>query len=171
MKAVENLKGEIWKQYRDTRYYVSNLGRCKKIGKVKEYFIKPFVKKQKKGSNYMIVVVCDDNGGRTTTKFAKMVYEAFNGPIPEGYCVCHRNKCQSDNHLVNLELLTRQELGIVHGSRHKHNMLIYDIDNDCYYKNTREAAKHLHISRQTVSDYCNKKVKNPMCNIRWSYDE
>ena len=46
--------------------------------------------------------------------------------------------------------------------------LIYDMENKCFYKGTREAGKALHISRQTVSDYCNGKVKKPMFKIRFA---
>ena len=44
------------------------------------------------------------------------------------------------------------------------------MENKCFYKGTREAGKALHISRQTVSDYCNGKVKKPMFKIRWARD-
>lgn len=47
---------------------------------------------------------------------------------------------------------------------------IVDMENKCFYKGTREAGKALHISRQTVSDYCNGKVKKPMFKIRWARD-
>lgn len=46
-------------------------------------------------------------------------------------------------------------------------VVIYDATHDCYYRSTREAAEKLHISRQTVSDYCNMKVKKPMFDLSW----
>lgn len=36
------------------------------------------------------------------------------------------------------------------------------------FKGTRDAADKLFISRQTVSDYCNKRVKNPMYKLYWA---
>lgn len=38
-----------------------------------------------------------------------LVYEAFNGPIPEGIQVNHINENKSDNRLENLNLMTRKE--------------------------------------------------------------
>lgn len=35
------------------------------------------------------------------------------------------------------------------------------------YKGTREAAKDLNINRQSVCDYCNRKVKNPIYRLKW----
>lgn len=35
------------------------------------------------------------------------------------------------------------------------------------WDSARDAAKDLYVSRQTVSDYCNLKVKKPMYDLRW----
>lgn len=39
----------------------------------------------------------------------RLVYEAFNGKIPEGYEVNHINEDKTDNRLENLNLMTRKE--------------------------------------------------------------
>jgi hypothetical protein len=39
-----------------------------------------------------------------------MVWENVKGPIPEGYCVRHRDKNRSNNAIENLELLSRTTL-------------------------------------------------------------
>ena len=67
-------------------------------------------------------------------------------------------------------MLSRKELGEIYGKATKRR-LIYDAIHDCYYKSTREAERKLFISRQTVSDYCNHKVKNPMFDLRWEKKE
>lgn len=38
------------------------------------------------------------------------------------------------------------------------------------FQGTRDAAKQLFISKQTVSDYCNKKVAKPMYELYWAKD-
>ena len=38
----------------------------------------------------------------------RLVWEAFNGPIPEGMVICHVNNDQYDNRLDNLRLDTQQ---------------------------------------------------------------
>lgn len=164
---IDYLKGEIWKQYRDTPYYASNFGRIKHVYKSgKERLLTPFKIKQRKGSSYMAIKIHS-----TVTKLAIVVYESFNGPVPENYAVVHRNRVVSDNNLVNLKLVTRKELGTLFGGRTSTRKLIYCADNKKIYKGTREAAKDLHISRQTVSDYCNNRVKKPMYRLRWMRDD
>lgn len=159
---IENLKGEIWKQYRETDYWVSTYGRVKRVYSCKERLLKPYCKVKKKGSWYLVVKVYGK-----ATKVSTMVWESFNGPVPHGYSVTHRNKCYGDNALVNLKTVTRKELGELYGGRTSMRRLIYCHDNNRIYKGTREAANDLHISRQTVSDYCNRKVQKPMFRLRW----
>jgi hypothetical protein len=42
--------------------------------------------------------------GRMTMQ--KYVWEKRNGPIPDGYVICHKNKNRIDNNLENLELIS-----------------------------------------------------------------
>ena len=163
-KKVKNLKGEIWRRYKDTDYYLSNMGRAKRIGKTKEILLKEYKKSHvKKGSGYMVIKI---NGKQI--KLAKAIWITFNGEIPYGYNIVHRNKVITDNSLVNLRLVTKKQLGELYGGRNGRQRLIYDMDKKVFYKGTREAAEKLFISRQTVSDYCNGKVRNPLVNIRWA---
>lgn len=162
MSTIENLKGELWKNYIDN-YYFSNRGRVKRIGKSKEWLINPYIKASKKGHKKLIVKI---KGKEVTVSNA--VYRLFVGNIPNNYRVIHRNNVFTDNDFINLQLVSLYELGKITGCRNSKRRLIYDADHDCYYKSTREAAKKLFISRQTVSDYCNKKVKKPMYDLMWS---
>lgn len=160
---IEDLKGEIWKQYRDTPYFASTYGRVKRIYKNgKERLLNSWVKKNRSGSCYMLIKIhCKE------TKVSYVVWEAFNGLVPDGHAVTHRNKCYGDNALVNLKIVTRNELGELYGGRTSIRRLIYCYDNNRIYKGTREAANDLHISRQTVSDYCDRKIQKPMFRLRW----
>lgn len=159
---IENYKGEIWRCYK-YNYYFSNYGRVKSVGKQKERLLNPWTKTSKSGHKYLVVKI---KGKEYIV--SNIVYKLFVGSITEGYVVHHKDNIHSNNDFMNLELLSRCELGKKTGGRSSKRKMIYDIDNNCFYKGTREAAKKLHISRQTVSDYCNKKIKNPMCNIRWA---
>lgn len=159
---VPSIKGEQWKLYK-LNYYVSTFGRVKRIGKKKERLIHPYVKSNKSGSKKMIFK-CD---GREVI-LSVAVYETFMGLLPNAFWrVHHKDNCYFNNDLVNLEALPLDELGKKTGFRSRRR-LIYDMDNQCFYKGTREAAMKLGTNRQTISNYCNKKVKKPMFNIRWA---
>lgn len=157
-RLVDEKKGEYWKEYKDG-YFFSNFGRAKHV--------------YKNGNEYLLSPYTHRTSGKTLVKIhgkahtvARVVYELFNGPIPKGYNVTHRNKVRTDNAIVNLQLATPRETGLHYGNRNR-KAIIYDATNDCYYKSTREAAKKLFISRQTVSGYCNRKRKNPMFDLSW----
>lgn len=65
----------------------------------------------------------------------------------------------------------RQSKGIGTISKVKSIILLDEYGNiKETFNGTRQAGKHLNISRQTVSDYCNNKVKKKMCNIVWADD-
>lgn len=60
-----------------------------------------------------IGAVCADGyvrvgrSGRTREQYAhRIVWEAVNGPIPDGYQVDHKNHSRADNRIRNLQLLT-----------------------------------------------------------------
>ena len=46
----------------------------------------------------------------------RVVWQSFNGPIPKGIEINHKNGIKADNRLVNLELATRSE-NMLHGFR------------------------------------------------------
>ncbi|MFR1041219.1 MAG: HNH endonuclease [Faecalibacillus intestinalis] len=156
---IENQKGEFWKEYKDG-YFFSNFGRVKHIYKNgNARLLKPFMHNT---GVFLIKIHCKSHA------VSRIVYELFEGPIPEGYSILHKNRIRSDNSITNLKLATKNEVGRYSGFRtSRKKVVIYDATHDCYYRSTREAAKKLHISRQTVSDYCNMKVKKPMFDLSW----
>ena len=58
---------------------------------------------QRDGYRYTIV------SGYASNKFHRVLWEAFNGPIPEGMQIDHINGERDDNRLDNLRLVTRAE--------------------------------------------------------------
>lgn len=54
-KMIENLKGEIWKRYRNTNYWTSPYGRVKRVYFCSERLLKLYCKKQKRESWYLLV--------------------------------------------------------------------------------------------------------------------
>lgn len=58
---------------------------------------------------YIEVTPKDNNGIRCSGLAHRLVYEAFNGPIPDGHDIDHINGNPSDNRLENLQCLNRQD--------------------------------------------------------------
>lgn len=51
--------------------------------------------------------VCFHYNGEFKNKYVhRLIWEAFNGPIPEGMQVNHKNEIKTDNRLCNLEICT-----------------------------------------------------------------
>lgn len=166
MKNVQEIKykDEIWKRILNSKYEISNYGRVKKFYKYKYRYLKTF----RKGSIQVIKLHID--GREKDYNVAKMVIEIFDRKVKAEEVVYHKNGIISDNRLSNLQIITRSEAGKKTGWQ-SHRKSIVMLNNEGIitkvFKGTRDAAKNLFISRQTVSDYCNKRVKNPMYDLYW----
>ena len=158
-------KDEIWKCINNSNYEVSNYGRFRKFYKHKYRYLKTF----KKGSMYAIKLTI--NGKGKDYNVAKLVTKFFNRSLKEQEVVYHRNGIISDNRLCNLEIIPRAEAGKRTGWQSRRKAIVMLDKNgiiDKIFKGTRDAADKLFISRQTVSDYCNKKVKKPIYQLYWA---
>lgn len=88
-------------------YEVSNYGRVRSLNYLrtgKTRILSPF----KTGGGYLQVGLWKDGKGKLY-KVHRLVWEAFNGPIPEGMQVNHINEDKTDNRLENLNLMTPKE--------------------------------------------------------------
>lgn len=92
----------IWKEIGINRYEASEDGQIRngKTGKV----LKP--KKTKNG--YLQVCLCKDGKGKMFYVH-RLVYEAFNGPIPDGMVTDHLDAVKTNNNLSNLRCCTQRE--------------------------------------------------------------
>ena len=73
------------------------------------------------GSKHLVLASLQDNhgydvwksskpyGGKTNHQLSHIVWRAFNGDIPEGMQIDHKNNDRKDNSLDNLQLLTPSE--------------------------------------------------------------
>ena len=97
------MKKEIWKDIPNFigLYQSSTFGRIRslKFGKVR------ILKPGKDINGYLKVTLCKE--GKQKQFFVhRLVWETFNGPIPEGYEINHINEDKTDCSLDNLNLLT-----------------------------------------------------------------
>lgn len=102
---VINLLGEEWRDVegREGKYMVSNNGRIKSLSFART------------GRESVMVAMASPSGySRVNLRQGlrlvhRLVWSAFNGPIPSGLWVNHKNRNPKDNRLDNLELATPRE--------------------------------------------------------------
>ena len=99
---------EIWKDIPNYEgYQVSNLGRVKSLKRfysVKGKILKPLITR-----NGYYQVALWKNSIAKFYKVHRLVWEVFNGQIPENMQVNHINEIKIDNRLENLNLMTPKE--------------------------------------------------------------
>lgn len=162
LKPLKNIP-ERWKRYKNTDYYISDQGRVShRYKNGKEYECGWFDKRHR---NHQMVAKINGKD----KKISKLVYETFIGQVPKGKAIIHKNGLKKDNSIYNLKVVDPKVCGEKYGYKSK-NQYVYCKDNKTIYRSAREVSKHLPISRQTVTDICNGKVKKPCMNMYW-YDE
>lgn len=157
---------EVWKQIKNVpKCEVSNLGRFRKKNPKNGYrYLKPY----KKWNKQYYVVKLDGK----ECNCARAVANAFIKPLKPKDRVRHKNGLSFDNYYRNLEVLDIKECGTKTGfiARSRNVVLVENGEIKKLWRSGRKAAKHLFISKQTVSDYCNGKVKKKMFNLMWEDD-
>lgn len=124
-------------------YEVSNLGKVRRIGRSKGAVVGARLVPRLTPTGYACVGLYL-NHKRTNRSVHRLVFQSFQGPIPEGLECDHLNGNRSDNRLCNLRLLTHRanqqyiwERGAV--DREKHRAL-----------RRRERAGGARIDRETL---------------------
>ena len=183
---MENFEKEVWRDIPNYEgiYQVSNLGRIKSLERIdargyrlKEKILKPglvcgyyqvSLYKNSKVKHYMV---------------HRLVWEAFNGTIPEGYEVNHINEVKTDNRLSNLNLMTHKE-NMNYGSRTERSakkqingklskvVLQFTLDNILVkeYQSAHQVERELGFNRGNICSCCNGKLKTAHGFI-WRYKE
>ncbi len=95
---------------------------------------------------------------------ARLVYEAFTGPIPDGYSVVHKNGLHTDNVPENLVLYSRKELGRIHGFKGRRrpvSKLEESGEVIEFFPSATAAARKGFMHLQTVINHCNDQKLAP----------
>lgn len=150
---------EQWKQH-DENYWVSDLGRVKRVYKNgKEYYLKP-VRRDEKDTRYRVKM----NGKYISLQ--RLIWETFRGKIPDGYCVT--SKYRTMNELYNLQLIPRIKRGELSGKSRRKKVI--NLDTGVVYPSVRSVEKYLPICHTSVTYYCQGKIKKPIYNLEF-FDE
>lgn len=137
---------EIWKQYRDTNYEVSNTGKVRNKETLKE---KTLCKKSYgKHDNDYVKVNLHINGRKCTKSVHRLVAECFLDDYSEKLEVNHKNNIRYDNRVENLEMTTKEEnyqysLTNGNGSPRQEVYCIDKNGNRLDFKSLWEASKFL----------------------------
>jgi hypothetical protein len=96
-----------------SRYTVYDGGMVKRDG---GWPLSPYYDTGRRG-RYARIKLTDDSGRRTAWRLNRLVYTAFNGPIPPGFEIDHLDGDKSNNALSNLMMVTRRQNEILKKQR------------------------------------------------------
>ena len=161
-------------------YQASNMGRIKSLERIdalghrlKEKILKPSINR----TGYYQVCLCK----QSIQKYYyvhRLVWEAFNGQIPENMQVNHINEVKTDNRLSNLNLMTCKEnsnWGTRNERRAKKQskaVLQFTLDGILVkeYPSTHQAERETGFAQPSICACCNGKRKTA-CGYIWKYKE
>ena len=173
----ENNIQETWKDIPgyEGLYQASNLGRIRSFKRNNIRILKPG--KNRDGSGYYIVKLYL-NSVRKNVSVHRLLWTAFNGPIPEGLQINHLNENKADNRLENLSLCTAKE-NINYGTRNKRagekhckRIQMLDKNNNILktFNSLKEAAQFLNKkSHSNISKCLHGKIKSAY-EYKWKFE-
>lgn len=174
---MENFENEIWKDIPNYfgLYQASNLGRIKSFYGLKEKILKPKLV----CGYYQIGLRKQSN--RKFYLVHRLVWETFNGQIPEGYEINHLDERPVNNALSNLSLVTHRE-NINYGTRNERagkvlkngkkskQVLQFDLQDNFVkeYLSTHQAERETGFDNSNIAKCCNGKYKTAY-GFKWKY--
>lgn len=170
---------EIWKEVLGCEgYKVSNLGRAKSLN-YRRTGEEHILKLNKCGVNHAYRSVRIGS----TRLVHRLVWEAFNGPIPEGMVINHKDENPSNNNLDNLMLCSQSEnlrwmsaqerrQDSFSGNNKRRWVIKLNLNNEIlhFYKSASEADKAIGLTRGHVSRCC-RGERETAGGFIWKYAE
>lgn len=159
-------------------YQVSSEGRIRSLNYRKRgysFIMSPG--RDKDGYRYICLM---KNGKKKWFKVHRLVWEAFNGPIPYGYEINHLNEIKDDNRLVNLSLVSHKQninygnCSARAGRKHRLPVLQYDLNGNfiARWESESAAGETLNIDVGQISACCRHKPHyNSAGQFLWEYEK
>ena len=168
-------------------YQASNMGRIKSLERIKKgkngclVTVKEKILKPQINRGYYRVNLYK-NLIQKNYRVHRLVWEAFNGSIPEGLHVNHINEVKTDNRLENLNLMTPKE-NTNWGTRNERagkvlknrkdqskSVLQYDLQDNFVkeYPSARQAERETGFAQRHICECCKGKLKTAY-GYKWKY--
>jgi hypothetical protein len=174
---------EIWRDIEgyEGLYQVSNLGRVRSLDRIEKYG-----HSFRKRNGRILKSIRDKDGYQSVTlsfksinkrcRVHRLVWEAFNGSIPDGIECNHLNERKDDNRLENLNLMTPKEncnwgtrnRRILRKKRRPVTQILPDGTEFCSFFSTRDASRETGINQGNICGCCNGKRKTAG-GFGWDY--
>lgn len=169
---------ETWRPVRgyEGLYQVSDYGDVRSFcsGKVR------YMKKTKYSNGYEYLHLYRDGKSRHY-RVHRLVWEAFNGSIPDGYEIDHVNGVKDDNRLANLRVVTPKENNHNPITRERHRDAnrrrlakpVLQLNKDTgevlrEWVAIADAGRELGINHRNISQCCNGNLKSTG-GFRWRF--
>lgn len=181
---------EIWKPIDGFEaYQVSSLGKVRSkdryansgigIRLYKGKVLKPGMSRD----GYLHVVLSKDNK-QTTFNVHRLVYETFNGKIPEGMQVNHIDEDKTNNSIENLNVMTfKENINWGTGNERRAKSMInhkslskpiiqYSLNGDklAEFEGTHDAARKLNINPGNINNALKGRIKTAG-GFKWKYND
>ena len=151
----ENNIQEIWKDIPgyEGLYQASNFGRIRSLKRNKVRILKP---RRRRDGYYMVALYL--NNVAKNAIIHRLVWTSFNGAIPEGLQINHKDEVKTNNTLLNLELVTPSQ-NLNYGTRNKRiseklckRIQMLDKNNNTLktFNSLKEAAQFLNKNKNTA---------------------
>ena len=110
--------------------------------------------------------------GKKRCRVNRLVWEAFNGPIPEGMQINHKNEIRTDNTIWNLSITTPRQNNI-YGHRLVNVskwVIKLSTNNEIlhFYRSARQAELKTGVNHSHISKACQGKLKT-VGGFIWKY--
>lgn len=122
-----------------------------------------YIKGSLKGNRTRAVNTIVD-GRYISVTIAKLIYEAWIGPVPEGCVVYHKDNIIENNDLGNLGIMNKGKFQSMNSKKTcGRPVVIRGKDGEVIrrYKSMKEYAEKNYVHRQTLIDYRAGRTKNP----------
>lgn len=163
---------EIWKPVLgyEGLYEISNLGRLKSLsyknaykGKAKgqERILTPAISEGKGYSKGHLKTVLSNNKKTKCVYIHRLVFEAFNGRIEDGYVIDHIDGNPMNNRIDNLRQVTQKENVLNKNTFHNfikpHAKRVIVKETGQIFDSIQDCARYYGICRKSVKNYLNGK--------------